>query len=75
MDMFNVTKQMVSKSIRSLSKNNYIKLEYIEIDVNVSKRKIIPSGVLKEILMGIPKKYNTSIQKNLINIIIKIIYV
>lgn len=75
MDMFNVTKQMVSKSISSLSKNNYIKLEYIEIDVNVSKRKIIPSGVLKEFLIGIPKKYNTSIQKNLINIIIKIIYV
>ena len=64
MDMFNVTKQTVSKSISSLSKNNYIKLEYIERDINVSERKIIPSGVLKEFLTDIPKKYNTSIQKN-----------
>ena len=64
MDMFSVTKQTVSKSISSLSKNNYIKLEYIERDINVSERKIIPSGVLKEFLTGIPKKYNSSIQKN-----------
>lgn len=64
MDMFNVTKQTVSKSISSLSKNNYIKLEYIERDINVSKRKIIPSGVLKNFLTGIQKKYNSSIQKN-----------
>ena len=64
MDMFNVTKQTVSKSISSLSKNNYIKLEYIERDINVSERKIIPSGVLKNFLTGIPKKYSSSIQKN-----------
>lgn len=64
MDMFNVTKQTVSKSISSLSKNNYIKLEYIKKDINDSERKIIPSGVLKNFLTGIPKKYNSSIQKN-----------
>lgn len=65
MDMFSVTKQTVSKSISSLSKNNYIKLEYIERNINVSERKIIPSGVLKNFLTGIQKKYNSSIQKNI----------
>lgn len=62
---FNVSKQTISKSISSLSKKDYIDLEYDESEKNNSKRKIKLSGVLTKNITSIKENINTSINKNL----------
>ena len=64
-----VSKQTISKSIGSLSRNNYINLEYELHEKNNSKRKIRISEVLKNEISDIQENINTSIKKTLINII------
>lgn len=56
-----VSKQTISKSIGSLSRNNYINLEYELHEKNNSKRKIRISEVLKNEILDIQenfKQYN-----------------
>lgn len=59
-----VSKQTISKSIGSLSRYNYINLEYELHEKNNSKRKIRISGVLKNEISDIQENLNTSIQEN-----------
>lgn len=63
-NLFNVSKQTISKSISSLSKNGYIVLEYDRKEKNNSKRVIRLSEVLKNQIIGIKKNINTSVQEN-----------
>ncbi len=63
--LFNARKQTKSKSISSLSKNNYIELKFDNSEKNNSKRIIKISDVLTKIISGIKKNMNTSINKNL----------
>ncbi len=46
-NLFDVSKQTISKSISSLSKDGYIVLKYDKKEKNNSKRVIRLSGVLK----------------------------
>lgn len=63
-NLFNVSKQTISKSISSLSKYGYIVLEYDRKEKNNSKRVIRLSEVLKNQILGIKNNLNTSIQEN-----------
>ncbi len=63
-NLFDVSKQTISKSISSLSRYNYIVLEYDKKEKNNSKRKIKISAVLKKEILGIKEGINTSIQNN-----------
>ena len=63
--IFKVSKQTISKSISSLSKNNYIVLEYDKKEKNNSKRIIRLSEVLKNNISGIQDNFNTGNQDNL----------
>lgn len=63
-NLFNVSKQTISKSISSLSKYGYIVLEYDKKEKNNSKRVIRLSEVLKNQILGIKNNLNTSIQEN-----------
>lgn len=63
-NLFNVSKQTISKSISSLSKYGYIVLEYDRKEKNNSKRVIRLSEVLKNQITGIKNNLNTSIQEN-----------
>ena len=63
-ELFNVRKQTISKSISSLSKNNYIELKFDNSEKNNSKRIIKISEALVKILSGIKENMNTSINKN-----------
>lgn len=63
-NMFNVSKQTISKSISSLSKYGYIVLEYDRKEKNNSKRVIRLSEVLKNQISGIKNNLNTSVQEN-----------
>ena len=63
-NMFNVSKQTISKSISSLSKYGYIVLEYDRKEKNNSKRVIRLSEVLKNQITDIKNNLNTSIQEN-----------
>ncbi len=63
-NLFNVSKQTISKSISSLSKYGYIVLEYNRKGKNNSKRFIRLSEVLKNQITGIKNNLNTSVQEN-----------
>ncbi len=63
-NLFNVSKQTISKSISSLSKYGYIVLEYDRKEKNNSKRVIRLSEVLKNQITGIKNNLNTSVQEN-----------
>ncbi len=63
-NIFNVSKQTISKSISSLSKYGYIVLKYDRKDKNNSKRVIRLSKVLKNQITGIKNNLNTSVQEN-----------
>lgn len=63
-NLFNVSKQTISKSISSLSKYGYIVLEYDKKEKNNSKRVIRLSKVLKNQISGIKNNLNTSVQEN-----------
>ena len=63
--LFNVRKQTISKSISSLSKNNYIELKFDNSEKNNSKRIIQISEALTKIISGIKENMNTSVNKNL----------
>lgn len=63
-NLFNVSKQTISKSISSLSKYGYIVLEYDKKEKNNSKRVIRLSEVLKNQISGIKNNLNTSVQEN-----------
>ena len=63
-NLFNVSKQTISKSISSLSKYGYIVLEYDKKEKNNSKRVIRLSEVLKNQITGIKNNLNTSVQEN-----------
>ena len=63
-NMFNVSKQTISKSISSLSKYGYIVLEYDRKEKNNSKRVIRLSEVLKNQITGIKNNLNTGVQEN-----------
>lgn len=62
--LFNVRKQTISKSISSLSKNNYIELKFDNSEKNNSKRIIRISEALTKIRLGIKENMNTSVNKN-----------
>ena len=64
-ELFNVRKQTISKSISSLSKNNYIELKFDNSEKNNSKRIIKTSEALTKIISGIKENMNTSVNKNL----------
>ena len=64
-ELFNVRKQTISKSISSLSKNNYIELKFDNSEKNNSKRIIKKSEALTKIISGIKENMNTSVNKNL----------
>ena len=64
-ELFNVRKQTISKSISSLSKNNYIELKFDNSEKNNSKRIIKISEALTKIISGIKENMNTSVNKNL----------
>ena len=61
---YNVSKQTISKSISSLSKFNYIVLEYDKKEKNNSKRLIRISEVFKKRISDIKGNLNTSNQEN-----------
>lgn len=63
-NFFDVTKPTISKSISSLSKYNYIELEYDNHEKNNSKRIIRISEVLKNKLTGIKENYNKGTKEN-----------
>jgi len=63
-NLFNVSKQTISKSISSLSKYGYIVLEYDRKEKNNSKRVIRISEVLKNQISGIKNNLNTNIQES-----------
>lgn len=63
-DLFNVSKQTISKSISNLSKYGYIVLEYDRKEKNNSKRVIRLSKVLKNQITSIKNNLNTSIQES-----------
>lgn len=63
-NLFNVSKQTISKSISSLSKYGYIILEYDRKEKNNSKRVIRLSDVLKNHILGIKNNLNTGVQEN-----------
>ena len=63
-ELFNVRKQTISKSISSLSKNNYVKLKFDNGEKNNSKRIIKISEALTKIILGIKENMNTSINEN-----------
>lgn len=63
-NLFNVSKQTISKSISSLSKYGYIVLEYDRKEKNDSKRFIRLSEVLKNQILGIKNNLNTGVQEN-----------
>ncbi len=63
-NLFNVSKQTISKSISSLSKYGYIILKYDKKEKNNSKRVIRLSEVLKNQISSIKNNLNTSIQEN-----------
>lgn len=63
-NLFNVSKQTVSKSISSLSKYGYIVLEYDRKEKNNSKRVIRLSEVLKKQISCIKNNLNTGVQEN-----------
>lgn len=62
--LFNVRKQTISKSISSLSKNNYIELKFDNSEKNSSKRIIKISNTLTKIILGIKENMNTIVNKN-----------
>lgn len=62
--LFNVRKQTISKSISSLSKNNYIELKFDNSEKNSSKRIIKISNALTKIILGIKENMNTIVNKN-----------
>ena len=64
-ELFGVRKQTISKSISSLSKNNYIELKFDNSEKNNSKRIIKISEALTKIISGIKENMNTSVNKNL----------
>ena len=63
-ELFNVRKQTISKSISSLSKNNYIELKFDNSEKNSSKRIIKISNTLTKIILGIKENMNTIVNKN-----------
>lgn len=63
--LFDVKKPTISKSISSLSKNNYIELIYDNREKNNSKRIIKISGALTKMIMSIKENMNISINKNI----------
>ena len=64
MNKFNCTKPTVSKSISSLSKNNYVELKFDNNEKNNSRRIIKISEALTKIILGIKENMNTSINEN-----------
>ena len=63
-ELFGVRKQTISKSISSLSINNYIELKFDNSEKNNSKRIIKISNALTKIILGIKENMNTSVNKN-----------
>lgn len=63
-NLFNVSKQTISKSVSSLSKYSYIVLVYDRKEKNNSKRVIRLSEVLKNQISGIKNNFNASVQEN-----------
>lgn len=63
-NLFNVSKQAISKSISSLSKYNYIDIEINNSEKNNAKRIIRLSEVLKKRITSIQENANASIQNN-----------
>ncbi len=61
-DIYNVSRQTVSKSINNLSKSNYLKSDYTRTNINSSKRKIALSDDFKDQIKSIKDNFNTSIQ-------------
>lgn len=60
-NLFNVSNQTISKSISSLSKYDYIVLEYDRKEKNNSKRVIRISNGLKNQISSIKDNFNTGI--------------
>ena len=63
-ELFNVRKQTIPKSISSLSKNNYVELKFDNSEKNNSKQIIKISEALTKIILGIKENMNTSINEN-----------